>query len=171
MTAVPTTNIVPLESCPASSTVCSKKSRQVTRCQSLRSERHTGCLIILLFPELRRSISWRTLSTNSSWKVSSWFYQSELGKKLHSVPDKHCSKHYIDCGCAVLFGQGLSYFVPEIVLGVDDNSSFHLFGQFVDGLLERGWIKGYLVGTFKAKFQFSWEVEAAATAFDGEASW
>ena len=38
-------------------------------------------------------------------------------------------------------GQGLSYFCPEIVIGGDNYSAFHLFGKLLDRLLELGWVR------------------------------
>ena len=49
-------------------------------------------------------------------------------------------------------GQGLSCFCPEIVIGGDDYSAFHLFGQLLDGLLELGWVRGSEVETANAEF-------------------
>ena len=49
-------------------------------------------------------------------------------------------------------GQGLSCFCPEIVIGCDDYSAFHLFVQLLDGLLELGWVRGSEVEPAKAKF-------------------
>ena len=49
-------------------------------------------------------------------------------------------------------GQGLSCFCPEIVIGGDDYSAFHLFGQLLDGLLELGWVRGSEVEPAKAQF-------------------
>ena len=51
-------------------------------------------------------------------------------------------------------GQGLSCFCPEIVIGGDDYSAFHLFGQLLDGLLELGWVRGSEVEPAKAEFHF-----------------
>ena len=48
-------------------------------------------------------------------------------------------------------GQGLSCFCPEIVIGGDDYSAFHLFGQLLDGLLELGWVMGSEVEPAKAE--------------------
>ena len=48
-------------------------------------------------------------------------------------------------------GQGLSCFCPEIVIGGDDYSAFHLFGQLLDGLLELGWVRGSEVEPAKAE--------------------
>ena len=50
--------------------------------------------------------------------------------------------------------QGLSWFCPEIVIGCDEYSAFHLFGQLLDGLLELGWIRGSKVEPGKAEFHF-----------------
>ena len=49
-------------------------------------------------------------------------------------------------------GQGLSCFCPEIVIGGDDYSAFHLFGQQLNGLFELGWVKGSEVQPAKAEF-------------------
>ena len=49
-------------------------------------------------------------------------------------------------------GQGLSCFCPEIVIGGDDYSAFHLFGQLLDGLLELGWVRGSEVEPARAEF-------------------
>ena len=49
-------------------------------------------------------------------------------------------------------GQGLSCFCPEILIGGDDYSAFHLFGQLLDGLLELGWVRGSEVEPAKAEF-------------------
>ena len=49
-------------------------------------------------------------------------------------------------------GQGLNCFGPEIVIGGDNYSAFHLFGQLLDGLLELGWVRGSEVEPAKAEF-------------------
>ena len=49
-------------------------------------------------------------------------------------------------------GQGLSCFCPEIVIGGDNYSVFHLFGQLLDGLLELGWIRESEIEPAKAEF-------------------
>ena len=48
--------------------------------------------------------------------------------------------------------QGLSCFCPEIVIGGDDYSAFHFFGQLLDGLLELDWVRGSEVEPAKAEF-------------------
>ena len=49
-------------------------------------------------------------------------------------------------------GQGLSCFCPEIIIGADDFSAFHLFGQLRDKLLEIGWVMGSEIEPAKADF-------------------
>ena len=44
-------------------------------------------------------------------------------------------------------GQGLSCFCPAIIIGGDDHGPLQLLGLLLDGLLERGWVKG---GEFEA---------------------
>ena len=48
--------------------------------------------------------------------------------------------------------QGLSCFCPEILIGGDEYSAFHLFGQLLDGLLELGWVRGSEIEPAKAEF-------------------
>ena len=61
--------------------------------------------------------------------------------------------------------QGLSCFCPEIVIGGDDYSAFHLFGQPPDGLLELGWVRGLEVEPAKAEFHsFSREQRQVETS-------
>ena len=49
-------------------------------------------------------------------------------------------------------GQGLSCFCPEIIIGGDYYSAFHLFGQLLDGILELGWVRGSDVEHSKVEF-------------------
>ena len=50
-------------------------------------------------------------------------------------------------------GQGLSCFCPEVNIGSDDYSAFHLFGQLLDRLLELGGIRGSELEPAKAEFR------------------
>ena len=73
---------------------------------------------------------------------------------------KHCRRFLEDYVSTILstvavrspIGQGLSCFCPEIVIGGDDYSAFHLFGQLLDGLFELGWVRGSEVERAKAEF-------------------
>ena len=50
-------------------------------------------------------------------------------------------------------GQGLSCFCPAIVIGGDDHAPFLLLGLLLDGLLERGWIKGSEIEACRSEYQ------------------
>ena len=50
-------------------------------------------------------------------------------------------------------GQGLSRFCPAIVIGGDGHTPLHLLGFLLDGLLERGWIKGKEIEACRAECQ------------------
>ena len=46
----------------------------------------------------------------------------------------------------------MSCFCPEIIIGVDDYSAFHLFWQLLDELLEVGWVRGSEIEPAMADF-------------------
>ena len=50
-------------------------------------------------------------------------------------------------------GQGFSCFCPAIIIGGDHNAPRHLLGLVLDGLLERGWIKGGDIEACRAEHQ------------------
>ena len=49
-------------------------------------------------------------------------------------------------------GQGLSCFCPAIVVGGDDVAPLQLFNKLLDGLLEKGWIRGNEVESCRAEY-------------------
>ena len=50
-------------------------------------------------------------------------------------------------------GQGLSCFCPAIVIGGEDHAPLHLLGLLLDGLLERGWVKGSEIEACRSEYQ------------------
>ena len=50
-------------------------------------------------------------------------------------------------------GQGLCCFCPAIIIGGDKHAPLHLLGLLLDGLLERGWIKGTEIEAIRAEYQ------------------
>ena len=50
-------------------------------------------------------------------------------------------------------GQGLSCFCPAIVIGGYNRAPLHLLGLLVDGLLERGWVKGSEIEACRSEYQ------------------
>ena len=49
--------------------------------------------------------------------------------------------------------QGWSCFCTAIVIGGDDHALLHLLGLLLDGLLDRGWIKGSEIKACRAEYQ------------------
>ena len=52
-------------------------------------------------------------------------------------------------------GQGWRCFCPAIVTGGDDPAPLHLLGLLLDGLLERGWVKGSEIEACRSEYQSS----------------
>ena len=50
-------------------------------------------------------------------------------------------------------GQGLSCFCPAIIIYADNHAPLHLLGLLLDGLLERGWVKGSEIEACRGEYQ------------------
>ena len=50
-------------------------------------------------------------------------------------------------------GQGLSYFFPPILVGGDEHAPMQLFDMLLDGLLEKGWVRGAEMEARKSEYQ------------------
>ena len=61
-------------------------------------------------------------------------------------------------------GQGLSCFCPEIVIGGDDYSVFHLFGHLLDGLVDLDWIRGSEIEATAVFYSFGREQRQVETS-------
>ena len=85
-------------------------------------------------------------------KINSSFLRREFRKDCRRFLEDFVSTIISTVAARSPVGQGLSCFCPEIVIGGDDYSAFHLFGQLLDGLLELGWVRGSKVAPAKAEF-------------------
>ena len=85
-------------------------------------------------------------------KINSSFLRKEFRRDCRRFLDDLVSTIFSTVAARSPIGQGLSCFCPEIVIGGDDYSAFHLFGQLLDGLLELGWIRGSEIEPAKAEF-------------------
>ena len=86
-------------------------------------------------------------------KLNSSFLRKEFRRDCHRFLEDLVSTILSTVAARPPIGQGLSCFCPEIVIGGDDYSAFHLFGQLLYGLLELGWVRGSEVEPAKAEFQ------------------
>ena len=85
-------------------------------------------------------------------KINSSFLRKEFRRDCRRFLEGLVSAILSTVAARSPIGQGLSCFCPDIVVGGDDYSAFHLFGQLLDGLLELGWVRGSEVEPAKAEF-------------------
>ena len=85
-------------------------------------------------------------------KINSSFLRKEFRRDCRRFLEDLVSTILSTVAARSPTGQGLSCFCPEIVIGGDDYSAFHVFGQLLDGLLELGWVRGLEVEPAKAEF-------------------
>ena len=85
-------------------------------------------------------------------KINSRFFRKEFRGDCRRFLEDLVSTIFSTVAMRSPIGQGLSCFCPEIVIGGDDYSAFHLFGQLMDGLPELGWVRGSEVELAKAEF-------------------
>ena len=85
-------------------------------------------------------------------KINSSFLRREFRRDCRRFLEDLMSTILSTVAARSPIGQGLSCFCPEIVIGGDNYSAFHLLGQLLDGLLEFGWVSGSEVEHAKAEF-------------------
>ena len=85
-------------------------------------------------------------------KINSSFLRKEFHRDCRRFLEDLVSTILSTVAARSQIGHGLSCFCPEIVIGGDDYSASHLFGQLLDGLLELGWVRGSEVEPAKAEF-------------------
>ena len=86
-------------------------------------------------------------------KINSSFLRKEFRRDCRRFLEDLVSTILSKVAARSPIGQGLSCFCPEIVIGGDNYSAFHLFGQLLEGLLELGWVRRSEVEPAKAEFQ------------------
>ena len=86
-------------------------------------------------------------------KVVSQFLQKEFRRDAHRFLEDFLNCVLSTVASRSVIGQGLSCFCPAFVVGGDDVAPLQLFNKLVDGLLERGWIRGSEVEACRAEYQ------------------
>ena len=103
--------------------------------------------------QTQRSISWKgPVCYRPLKKKNSGFLRKEFRRDCCRFLEDLVSTILSTVAACSPIEQGLSCFCPEIVIGGDDYSALHLFGQLPDGLLELGWIRGSEIEPAKAEF-------------------
>ena len=85
-------------------------------------------------------------------KINSSFLRKDFCNDCRRFLEEFVSTILSTVAAGSPIGQGLSCFCPEIVIGGDNYSTFHLFGQLMEGLLEFGWVRRSKVEPAKAEF-------------------
>ena len=79
-----------------------------------------------------------TCLLSSLGKINSSFLRKKFRREGRCFLEDLVSTILSTVAARFPIGQGLSCFCPEIVIGGDKYSAFHIFGQLLDGLLELG---------------------------------
>ena len=151
----PITRTAPLESCFGSSTACSTKLGQVARCFSSRNGKPICypfiCHSPLPIEEKRFPQGTRLLTALE--RMSSYHWKFEFRKNCRQFLEDLVRNVLSTVATRSLIGQGLICFCLESIMGREYYFPFFLFGQLLDGLLDKGWTKRSVVEPCKAEFQ------------------
>ena len=85
-------------------------------------------------------------------KINSSFLQKELRRDCRHFLNDLVNTILSTVAERSPVGKGLNCFCPEIFIGGDNYSAFHLFGQLLDGLFELGWARETEIEPAKAEF-------------------
>ena len=75
-------------------------------------------------------------------KIGSSYLQREFQRDARGFLEEFTTSLLSTVAARSKIGQGLSCFCPAIIIGGDDHAPLHLLGLLLDGLLDRGWVKG-----------------------------
>ena len=86
-------------------------------------------------------------------KIGSFYLKKEFQREARRFLEEFTTSLLSTVAARSKIGQGLSCFCPAIIIGGDDHAPLHLLGLLLDGLLERGWIKGSEIEACPAEYQ------------------
>ena len=86
-------------------------------------------------------------------KVGSHYLQKEFRRDARRFLEDFVNCVLSTVAARSVIRQGLSCFLPAIVVGGDDVAPLRLFNKLLDGLLENGWTKGSEVEACRAEYQ------------------
>ena len=109
----------------------------------------------MLLGQSQSSISWKgPVCSRPLKKINSRFLRKKFRRECRRFLEDLVSTILSTVAARPPVGRGLSCFCLEIVIGGDNYSAFHFFGQLLDGLLQLGWIRGSEIEPAKAEFHF-----------------
>ena len=86
-------------------------------------------------------------------KIGSSYLKREFQRDARRFLEEFTTSVLSTVAARSKIGQGLSCFCPAIVIGGDDHAPLHLLGLLLDGLLERGWVKGSEIEACRSEYQ------------------
>ena len=86
-------------------------------------------------------------------KIGSSYLKREFQRDARRILEEFTTSVLSTVAARSKTGQGLSCFCPAIVIGGDDHAPFHLLGLLLDGLLERGRVKGSEIEACRSAYQ------------------
>ena len=86
-------------------------------------------------------------------KIGSSYLRREFERDARKFLEEFTTSVLSTVAARSKIGQGLSCFCPAIIIGGDDHAPLHLLGQLLDGLLERGWVKGSEIEACRSEYQ------------------
>ena len=86
-------------------------------------------------------------------KMGSSYLRREFQRDAPRILEEFTNSVLSTVAARSKIGQGLSCFCPAIIIGGDDHAPLQILGLLLDGLLERGWIKGSEIEACRAEYQ------------------
>ena len=86
-------------------------------------------------------------------KIGSSYLKKEFQRDARGFLEEFTTSVLSTVAARSKVGQGLSCFCPEIIIGGDNNEPLHLLELLLDGVLERGWMKGSEIEACRAENQ------------------
>ena len=86
-------------------------------------------------------------------KIGSSYLQRKFQSNARSFLEELTTSVLSTVAVRSKIGQGLSCFCPAIIIGGYDHAPLHLLGLLLDGLLDRGWVKGSESEACRSEYQ------------------
>ena len=86
-------------------------------------------------------------------KIGSSYLKRELQRDARRFLEEFTTSVLSTVAARSKIGQVLGCFCPAIVIGGDDHAPLQLLGVLLDGLLERGWVKGSEMEACRSEYQ------------------
>ena len=86
-------------------------------------------------------------------KIASSYLQREFQRDARSFLEEFTTSVLSNVAARSKIGQGLSCFCPAVIIGGYDHAPLHMLGLLLDGLLDRGWVKGSEIEACRSEYQ------------------